>query len=271
MELPLSFSWRNKGDARKSGRPSRVYACDAINQHEMSWCGVCYIVSALQVIQDRAYIINPNKHIAVSLQSVINQFQVWNAHDSWNICLGGSVSRVVQCFQEKTCPLVVEDKPRFIGFAKRTTRCDVSNAPFVVSDTYRIPTEKVKAEIFSSGPVVLEISHITCKSTDDKGIARDDHTHPLDHCVSVVGWTVTTEGIEYWIVRNSWGKERVPKTLPENLSTCVSVDFNLCKTEWEKWKSLPSDPGFFLLPTNHPALYSFPYPWIVVRVDYLEK
>lgn len=67
----------------------------------------------------------------------------------------------------------------------------------------------VKAEIFSRGPVTAGVAGHYLKNYTG-GIIFDDYTlrdaHPT-HEVSIIGWDIDLEtGIEYWIIRNSWGE-----------------------------------------------------------------
>ena len=111
-----------------------------------------------------------------------------------------------------------------------------------------------------NGTVVLEVDAGTLKKHDKKGVVTDLSATSLpNHAVTVIGWKGGN-----WIVRNSWGKDRVPKQLPEDLN-CVKRGKNDCKVEWETWTGDPEDPGFVLLPKHFPALHSKdPSPWIVV-------
>jgi C1A family cysteine protease len=58
-------------------------------------------------------------------------------------------------------------------------------------------------------PVVLSISTSFDQNCSHRGgvyndVACDNPTIGVNHGVVVVGWG-TTSGIDYWIVRNSWG------------------------------------------------------------------
>jgi len=69
--------------------------------------------------------------------------------------------------------------------------------------------KQVKAEIFVRGPVTAGIAGVYLKNYTG-GIIYDNESlrdiHPT-HEVSIVGWDVDdTTGVEYWIVRNSWGE-----------------------------------------------------------------
>jgi hypothetical protein len=282
-----SFSWRSGRDAYRTGVPLKrdgLYALDAIDQHAASWCGCCYIVSTVQAIDDRIFIqiargptgvdvTRAGRKLSISLQSVMDHFQEWNDSSElgWNVCHGGSVTHVLQCIMEGRCPLHKKRKGEhnegsdLIGYSRRRENCDTPNTGFSVLSYRRILNEEVKKDIVDRGPVILEMSAQTAKSVDRKGVVKDNSLKQPNHSVSVVGWE-RVQGEEFWVVRNSWGKNRAPRNIPTDYMFCVGVGRNTCVNHWEAWKGIPSDPGFFLLPVSHPSLYADISPWISVEI-----
>lgn len=269
-----SFSWR---DTHRE-----IRASDAVDQHGgTSWCGACYLVAAATSVQDRAHIALARKHRPnrcvrpprLSLQIIIDHFEERDVVPGWSGCHGGFPLHVLQCMQNRTCPLVweVASSPHaWLGFPRIVTRCPVSDvASFSVTGARRVPPEEVKRELKEYGPLVLEVSADTLKRLDARGVATDLEAREPDHAVCVVGWQTLENAGACWIIRNSWGTARVPKRIPRDAAECVGRGFNICTVEeWEPWSGMPSDPGFLLLPMSYAPLWSHdPSPWIAATVS----
>lgn len=281
-QMPSRFSWRREvGGPRSATHPELspgVYACDAMDQHAPSWCGACYLVAAATSVSDRAHIALARAHHGrcvrpprLSLQTLLDHFREWSAEPGWNACHGGFPLSVLRCMQDRTCPMVWEERAdawEWWGFPRALTRCPVPDVTsFRVAGARRVPPETVKRELLEHGPLVLEVSARTLKTLDARGVATDLTPRPPDHAVCVVGWETTADGVECWVVRNSWGDARAPKAVPTDITQCVARGRNACAVEWEPWRGMPSDPGFLLLPMRFAPLSSrTPSPWIAARV-----
>jgi len=64
--------------------------------------------------------------------------------------------------------------------------------------------DNIMAEIYARGPVAAGID-ATVLETYTGGIITQTQPANIDHIVEIVGWG-TEGGIDYWIVRNSWGQ-----------------------------------------------------------------
>jgi hypothetical protein len=277
------FSWR-RVDGADHARRTRVplaggrYASDAIDQHAASWCGACYLVAAAQLVQDRAHIalgkrVYPRCPRAprLSLQALLDHFEEWEAGPGWNACHGGFPLHVLECLEARTCPLALsaEERPGLsVGFPRLLGWCHAAPAArFEVAHARRVPLGRVRETLLHEGPVVLEINAGTLKSANARGVVTDLQPRETNHAVCVVGWEVR-DGEECWVVRNSWGKDRVPADVPADADDCVGRGFNTCRVEWQPWRGDPRDPGFVLLPTRYAALSATaPSPWIAATVQ----
>lgn len=283
-----SFSWR---DVRRSSSslPPGKYAADPLDQHANGWCGSCYVVAAVQCVEDRAYVARVKQSLArdertttarssllsplpprlyIHLQAVLDHHKEEDRHPGWNACHGGVPLRVFECLQDR-CPLQLTYRGgparAMLGHPRRdaavSPSLSSSSPPILVTDAQRVPHASVRALLLRDGPVVLEVNARTLKSVDARGRVQDLTPRPSNHAVCVVGW----EG-DCWIVRNSWGTHRVPVDVPEDVA-CVSEDGNACEVRWERWVGDPRDPGTCLLPMAFAPLDEVaPCPWVVPTV-----
>ena len=266
------FTWRDlRGHAAV---PDGRYAVDAVDQHRAAWCGACYIVSAAQMVQDRAHVAlaiagrrstgPPN----LSLQSLMDFFEEWGAGPEWNACHGGFPLHVLSCMERGECPLVVGQPGEWAGFARTTASCPRPDLAHVrVSRPRRVPPRHVRRCLEAGGPVVLEVNAHTLKTTDARGVVSDLAPRLPNHAVCVVGWTRVAGAGDCWIVRNSWGTDRVPVDIPDDHEVCVGRGYNRCTAVFERWNSDPADPGFCFLPARFAPLDNeSPSPWIACDV-----
>ena len=254
-----------------------IYSSPPIDQHRTSWCGCCYMVSVLQMIQDRCHVIIGktfnnqimNPWIRLDVQQFLNDYQSYKGPytSKWNACRGGLPLSVMNAIQDGGCPLIFEHL-KWVGFPQKDYIKKETNMKIKILESSRIiPTKSIRKVLVKEGPVVLSINAGILKNLDENGVVKDYKTSAVsNHAVSVVGWTQRS-GHDCWILRNSWGKERVPKSLPDDLN-CVTTESNICTVEWESWKGDPLNPGYVLLPMSYPPLNDdTDSPWFHAKIE----
>ena len=66
---------------------------------------------------------------------------------------------------------------------------------------------KIMSEIYSRGPVAATINAEPIVKYTGGVFSEEGQSEQSNHIVSITGWgTDSTTGIQYWIVRNSWGQ-----------------------------------------------------------------
>ena len=280
-------------DPETAGRrgllPGR-YAGGVFDQHRSGWCGCCYLIAVVQMIEDRWNIIvgrNMRKeegdrvqmhpYVRLDKQRMLDEYDAVRrvAAIGWNACKGGDPRMVIGCIRGGSCPLRLEppDGSVWVGHPRdeKTPTDPIADRVAVkVGSCTTIPNEvdAVKRVIYDRGTVVLGIDAQCLIHADEKGVADRSSRVSRNHAVTVVGWTTLDDGEECWVVRNSWGKHSVPTSLPDDTG-CVSRDGNECAWPTRAWSGTPILPGFVLVPTayiDHEAVSDGSSPWWEARV-----
>ncbi|CAD8079100.1 unnamed protein product [Paramecium primaurelia] len=207
-DVPTQFDWRNVDGVN--------YLTNIRNQHIPVYCGSCWAHAVTSTISDRINIKLGNKYpvIILSVQSMLNCM-------SGGSCGGGLAQptfkhaylngfteehchtyeaingKRVRCSDEDQCHQCNENGCEPVKHAKR----------YFVSEFGYVKTARdMKIEIFNRGPIVCGV-YATQELDDYEGgyiFSQKTNKTILNHFVSVVGWGIE-DGVEYWIVRNSWG------------------------------------------------------------------
>jgi cathepsin X len=231
QDLPTSFSWADVD--------GKSYLTAMKNQHIPQYCGSCWAHGALSALSDRIKIARDGLgvEIGLSIQYVLNC-----GGDIAGSCHGGSATGVYEFIKSTgfvpydTCmPYIACSAESSEGFCSNvdttcsrynTCRtCDTfagmggscseidsfPNATVSEYGSYGLfesdKVYKIKAEIYARGPVAAGINAIPLVDYAGGVIIDRNILHKLvNHIVSIVGWSVDSNGTEYWIIRNSWGQ-----------------------------------------------------------------
>jgi cathepsin X len=222
--LPANFDWRNVNGTN--------FVTVDLNQHAPVYCGSCWLHGSISSLNDRLKIARKAKFPEINLarQVVLNC-----GNTTAGSCDGGG-DYGLYVFAHKfgipddTCQLYSAHEYPCSAF-RNCMNCDPPSEAAPLGVCYPVQSYEryfasefgkmknssihaMKAEIFKRGPISCSIdaSYITHgKYRPGDIVAVDKPSNitagwDLDHVVSVAGWGVDQKsGIEYWIVRNSWG------------------------------------------------------------------
>lgn len=215
-KLPKELDWRDVGGVN--------YLTETLNQHIPQYCGSCWAHGSSSVIADRMkimrkaawpdyqlsiqYLLNCGQHTAGSCEGgeALGVYKMAHKHGiAERTCLQ-YVARDDYCTPFNTCR---NCRPPS-GMGRCYPLDEHSFHRFYVDEYGSIPfdehiVENIMAELVARGPVVAGID-ATNLDHYESGILRVHGDYQIDHIVSIVGYGTDHEaGIDFWIVRNSWG------------------------------------------------------------------
>lgn len=291
--LPSHWSWKtvtsNDVSLRESLLGGKIaagsYASRVVDQHRSGWCGCCYMVACLQMIQDRTHVLIGTEHADLLMYPMIefdaqNALSAYHKYQSklmpmpWNACRGGDPLKVLKAIEDRHVSLIVSTHKGFAWHGHpcgdHTTSDGASDHRIRISNARKIEdasVDAIKREVFAKGAVVLGINAAFLLSHDESGFVSPSpgDVDPRNHAVTVVGWLMR-DGKDYWVVRNSWGFTSVPTAKPEDVR-CVYMGGNECDVKTKKWAGDAKRPGYLYVPCAHPHLHEQPSPWYACEVN----
>lgn len=212
IDIPNEWNWATS--------PEKNMLTYARNQHIPEYCGACWAFAVSGSLSDRIKILRKG-----AWPDIIISPQVLLSCDLENSgCSGGSPLRALKYIHENQ---ITDDscspyraRGHLNGYqcsnTARCKDCPGNGDNCFVPDEYNvygieeygqvIGEEAMKQEIFQRGPITCGISVPDSLLHGYTGGIYEDTTGDtnIDHEVSVVGYG-QENGVEYWLVRNSWG------------------------------------------------------------------
>ena len=225
-----------------SGReiPAGSYTAAIVRQHISAYCGDCFLVAFLQMLEDRLHIERcatarrAVPRIGIDLQRALDEYSSagkWALNDSlrdgvflgatrphsnWNACMGGDPALVKKALLDGSFQIYEGDTPYFGTVCSSRAYSRSASAVPIARSEGSIETLDVTQPSFvraaqrivlDRGPVVVALDCKPLHAATFAGVHEEASSADMrDHVVCVVGWALR-RGKTYWVCRNTWGED----------------------------------------------------------------
>ncbi|XP_057659330.1 procathepsin L-like [Diorhabda carinulata] len=189
-EVPDEFDWRTKGAVTEV-------------KNQLS-CGSCWSFSTTGTLES-AYYIHTGNLVSFSEQNLVDCVKV-----GCNGCLGGWMDKAFDYI--KINGIMTESDYPYEAVDQKCKFDPNKSLARVYNYTYIIEGDEVelKKAVAQKGPTAVAIDVTSYFQLYESGVLNDDICQSdilyANHGVVVVGYG-TTNGSDYWIVKNSWGAD----------------------------------------------------------------